>query len=491
MTGWPSAPIVYEIDTVPWLSDLSRQLGRPVGLADLPAPVWDDVAPPGVDAVWLMGVWERSPFGLAIAMEQDPLWQAFRMALPDLTPDDVVGSPYCVHRYVVDGRLGGPTALATARAELRKRGLRLILDYVPNHIAPDHPAVSAHPEWFVSGTADERLAHPDAWYQLNGRILAHGRDPYFPPWPDVVQLNAFHPEVRQATVEVLGDILDQCDGVRCDMAMLLTNDVFGKTWGAHAGPAPAEDFWPAVLRPLRLRHPGAVLIAEAYWNMEWILQQQGFDFCYDKRLYDRLVGADADAVRAHLGASDDYQRRLVRFMENHDEPRARAVLPGGHGCAAAIAVATLPGATLWHDGQLDGRRVRLPVFLGRRPDEPADEALRTFYDRLIAAAATMRRGSWALLGVGGWPDNPTYHDVVAWAWHDDGPHHLVVLNLSGDGSQARVDLPWPEVLTGSPWRFTDMLDGRVFDRDGAELASAGLYVDLPPWGAHVFAVERR
>jgi glycosidase len=488
---WASAPVVYEVDTWPWLSGLQQRLGATVTLGDLPAAVWDELAPPGSDAVWLMGVWERSPLGLAIAVDQAPLRRAFREALPDLAPEDVVGSPYCVRRYVVDARLGGPAALAAARSELARRGLRLILDYVPNHVAPDHPAVTAHPQWFVPGSTAERAANPDAWFELDGRVLAHGRDPYFPPWPDVVQLNAFHPEVRAATVAALGDILDQCDGVRCDMAMLLTNDVFGKTWGEHAGPAPAEEFWPAVLRPLRQRHPDAVLIAEAYWDMEWTLQQHGFDFCYDKRLYDRLAGPDAGAVRMHLGASDDYQRRLIRFIENHDEPRAAAALPGGHGRAAAAVVATLPGATLWHDGQLDGRRVRLPVFLGRRPDEPVDEDLRRFYRRLIAAGSAMRWGSWALLGVRGWPDNPSHHDVLAWAWHDKAPHHLVAVNLSDHASQGRVQLPWPDALRGRRWQLTDLLDDRVFDRDGDELASAGLYVDLPPWDAHVLAVEPR
>jgi len=377
MTGWPAAPVLYEIDTWPWLVELRRRCGAEVTLADLPAAVWDEVADTGADAVWLMGVWERSPFGLSVAAADAGLQRAFREALPDLTPRDVVGSPYCVRRYVVDPHLGGPAALAAARAELARRGLRLILDYVPNHVAPDHPAVAANPDWFVAGTVRDLAEAPDAWFDIGVRVLAHGRDPYFPPWPDVAQLNAFCPALRQATADVLGDILDQCDGVRCDMAMLLTNDVFAKTWGEYAGSAPAEEFWPVVIGRLRRRHPDAVLIAEAYWDMEWTLQQQGFDFCYDKRLYDRLAHEDAGAVRMHLGAGQDYQRRLIRFIENHDEPRAAAAMPGGRDRAAAIAVATLPGATLWHDGQFEGRRVRLPVFLGRRPDEPADEDLNT------------------------------------------------------------------------------------------------------------------
>ncbi|GIJ68493.1 alpha-amylase [Virgisporangium ochraceum] len=487
MTGWPDRPVIYEVDTWPWLEDLGRRLGAPVTLADVPPEVWDALAPPGTDAVWLMGVWERSPAGLDIALRNPGLRDAFRRALPDLAPGDVVGSPYCVRRYVVDGRLGGPAGLAAARHELARCGLHLVLDYVPNHVAPDHPAVTGHPEWFVSGDADDLARDPAGWIAVGGHVIARGRDPFFPPWPDVVQLNAFRPELRQATVDTLADILDQCDGVRCDMAMLVTNDVFGKTWGAYVGDAPAEEFWPTVVAAVRGRHPDAVLIAEAYWDLEWTLQQQGFQFCYDKRLYDRLAHEDAAAVRGHLGAGPDYQRKLIRFIENHDEPRAATALPGGRDRAAAVAVATLPGATLWHEGQFEGRRTHLPVFLGRRPDEPADDDLRGFYHRLVPAAVAVRRGDWTLLDVDGWPDNPTHRDVLAWAWHDAVPRHVVAVNLAAHRSQGRVALPWTAVR-GRRWRLTDLLDGAVYDRDGDDLASAGLFVDLAPWAAHVLAV---
>jgi hypothetical protein len=341
----------------------------------------------------------------------------------------------------------------------------------------------------VQGTSDD-LADAASFVEIDGRVLARGRDPYFPAWADVVQLDAFAPALRALAIETLRDIADQSDGVRCDMAMLLTNDVFGKTWGGHAGTAPLEEFWPAVFGELRKRHPDALLIAEAYWDMEWILQRQGFDFCYDKRLYDRLVSGGADAVRQHLSADDDYQSRLIRFIENHDEARAATALPDGRDRAAAVAVATLPGATLWHDGQLEGRRVRLPVFLGRRPAEPADADREDFYHRLIAAAWSVRYGRWQLLEVGGWPDNRTNLDLLAWSWQHDDPHHLVVVNLAAHQSQGRVTVP-SDALRGRPWRLTDLLDGRIFDRDGDELAGPGLYVDLPPWGAHVLTLDRR
>ncbi|GIF13019.1 alpha-amylase [Actinoplanes teichomyceticus] len=487
MTGWPAAPVIYEIDTWPWLTGLARRLGREVTLADVPAEVWDEVAVPGLDAVWLMGVWERSPAGLAVAEADDGLRQAFRYALSDLTPADVVGSPYCVRRYRADDRLGGPAGLAAAREQLRARGLRLVLDFVPNHVAPDHPAVTRHPDWFVQGTEEDLAGDPAGWFRAGGRVIAQGRDPYFPPWPDVAQLNAFSAGMRDATLAAMSQIAQQCDGMRCDMAMLLTNEIFAGTWGRWAGPAPAAEFWPELIGRLRERHPGVVLIAEAYWDTEWTLQQQGFDFCYDKRLYDRLVHEDAGSVRGHLTAGRDYQDRLIRFLENHDELRVAEAVPGARGRAAAVVTATLPGATLWHDGQFEGRRTHLPVFLGRYPDEPVDAGLQDFYRELVRTAATIRRGGWRLLATRGWPDNGSYRDVLAWAWHDEhGPRHVVAVNYAGQPSQCRIELPWAQ-LAGRAWRLTDRLDGRVFERSGSELAESGLFVDLPAWGFHVVA----
>ena len=493
-TGWPGRPVIYEINTAVWLGELSRQAGRRVTLADVTSADWDAVTPDGIDAIWLMGVWERSPAGLALADANAELQSSFRDALPDLQPEDVIGSPYCVRQYVVDPVFGGPAALAAARAALAARGIRLLLDYVPNHVAPDHPWVTSRPELFVNGTEHDIRAEPASWLAAGGRILAHGRDPYFPPWPDVVQLNAFSPALRAEAARTLASIASQCDGIRCDMAMLMTNEVFARTWGGRPGPEPAEEFWPAVIGELRTGHPQTVLIAEAYWDMEWTLQQQGFDFCYDKRLYDRIIGGEVDGVRGHLHADLGYQSRLVRFLENHDEPRIADRLPRAASQAAAVAVGTLPGATLWHEGQFEGRRVRPPVFLARRPDEPLDAELAAWYGRLVAVLARhrVRTGTWQLLEATGWPDNQSCRNLVTWSWtaEDGGGRHVAIVNLSPRPAQARIPLDWKD-LPGRGWRLTDLLDERVFDRDGDELAHPGLFVALEPWQFHLLEAEER
>ncbi|WP_405926606.1 alpha-amylase [Streptomyces sp. NBC_00035] len=481
--------VIYEINTLVWLGELSERYGRRVVLGSVPGEVWDEVARPGVDTVWLMGVWERSPAGLEIALRDDGLVASFRDALPDLTPADIAGSPYCVRNYVVDESLGGPEGLAAARAELAARGVRLILDYVPNHVAPDHPWLTERPDCLVRGAPDDLARDPGAFLEAGGQVYARGRDPYFPPWPDVVQLNAFSDGLRTAAVDTLAAIGDQADGVRCDMAMLLMNDVFAKTWGDRAGPAPAADFWPYVIPRVRARHPSLLFVAEAYWDLEWPLQQQGFDLCYDKRLYDRLVHEDAGSVRSHLGADLAYQRRLVRFLENHDEPRAAAALPGGPERAAAVAVATLPGATLWHEGQFEGRRVRPPVFLSRRPQEPADESLRDFYGRLVSAVAPVREGDWRLLTCTGWPDNDSHDNLLAWSWTAGQERYLVVINYSDRPAQGRVPLPWAD-FHGQSCELTELLDGNTYEREGDELVDPGLFVALDAWQWHLLSLRR-
>jgi len=489
MRAWPRHPIIYEINTWVWLGELSRKHRRPVDLGTVPAKEWDTIAAHGFDAVWFMGVWERSPAGIEISMRNPGLLEDFRRALPDFAPENNVGSPYCVRRYVVDEHLGGPKGLAAARRSLAERGLRLILDFVPNHVAPDHPWVGQHPEYFVQGTADDARCDPASFVELAGTVFARGRDPFFPAWPDVLQLNAFQAGLRKAVIETLSEISGQCDGVRCDMAMLTLNEIFERTWGSRAGPRPADEFWATVIPATRREHPEFRFIAEAYWDLEWELQEQGFDHCYDKKLYDRMEHGDAESVRSHLLADRAYQEKMVRFIENHDEPRAAAAFPSGKGRAAAVAMLTLTGAKLLHEGQFEGRTVRLPVFLGRRPTEPIDRDLVAFYEHLLKKVTrdVFRNGEWRLCERSGWPENQSHRNVLAWCWTKDGERHVVVVNFRQQPSQALVRVPWDE-LRGKSWRLHDALSGEDYDRSGDEMRDAGLYVDLGSWQCHLFRV---
>ena len=491
MAVWPRYPTIYEINTWVWLAELSRKLCKRIDLGCVPAAEWDSLAAFGFAAIWFMGVWQRSPAGIAIANCNQNLLADFRRALPDFRPQDNVGSPYCVRGYVVDDHLGGPKGLAHARQELAKRGLRLILDFVPNHVAPDHPWATDHPEYFIQGTTDDLRNDPASFIQTERAVIACGRDPYFPAWPDVLQLNAFQPDLRNTVVETLSDIASQCDGVRCDMAMLLLNSVFERTWGSRAGSRPATEYWDDVIHAIKRANPNFLFIAEAYWDLEWELQQHGFDFCYDKRLYDRLEHEEAESVRLHLCADATYQNKLLRFLENHDEPRAASTFPPAKERAAAVVTSTLSGARMFHEGQFEGRKVRLPVFLGRRPDEPTDKALQDFYRRLLIAInhPAFREGDWRLCERTGWPDNSSFQNVVAWTWRLNDDRWLVVVNLSDSTSQARVKLGWNDIA-GNQWLLTDRLAGVSYQRAGNDVSGEGLFVELGPWAYHFLRLHR-
>jgi Glycosidases len=476
---------LYEINTWVWLSELSKKTGRQIDLRSVPFAEWDAITALGFDAVWLMGVWERSPAGIAIANQNLGLREDFLRALHDFSLEDNVGSPYCIRRFEVDPHLGGDEALAHARRELANRGLRLILDFVPNHVAPDHPWVNEHPEYFVQGTTEQASTDPASYININGTVFACGKDPFFPAWPDVLQLNAFQPGLRKGVLEAVSTIAGQCDGVRCDMAMLVINSIFERTWSSRAGQKPNAEYWVELIPTIKRKSPDFLFIAEAYWDLESELQQQGFDFCYDKRLYDRLEHDSAESLRLHLCADPAYQNKLLRFLENHDEPRAAAAFTPAKERAAALATSTLTGARLFHEGQFDGRRVRLPVFLGRRPEELVDNELRDFYTKLLRAinSPVFRSGEWNLCERSGWSDNSSDQNIVAWRWNMEGNRYLVVINLSDFPSQGMIKVALDD-LRGKQWRMTDVLSCDVFDRDGDELLSPGLYVDLQPWKYH-------
>lgn len=441
----PPNPVILEVNTWPWLTRLAGsgegtvRSDTPLSLAAVPEHEWDRIAGSGVDAVWLMGVWTRSVAGVAIALDDDGLVSTFREALPDFISEDVVGSPYCVKEYTVDERLGGADGLAIARAALARRGVGLILDFVPNHVAVDHAWVTHHPSWFVLGGRDDLQARPKEFVTAGEVVIANGRDPHFPPWTDVAQLNVFEPRLRAQLVATVASIAAQCDGVRCDMAMLVTNAIFARTWGHRVGPPPSTELWPALIATIRADHPDFQFIAETYWDTERLLVEQGFDLCYDKPLYDALAHRHSD-VRALLSADAAFGPRLLRFIENHDEARA-AVVFGARQRAAAIAALTLPGGRLVHDGQQTGARIRLPVQLGRFPVEPEDRQLIHFYRVLLQLVAeeVFHTGNWSLWAPPGADADAT--SVLGWTWTLDADVRLVLVNLADTEATVVIDIP--------------------------------------------------
>jgi hypothetical protein len=491
-------PSLYQINTRIWLGELSRAADRPVTLADVPDAALDAVAALGFDWVWLLGVWQTGPVGRQISLEVRELLREYRRLLPDFTDADCCGSPFAVQAYTVHADFGGNDALLCLSDRLRNRGLRLMLDFVPNHTARDHRWVSEWPEYYVHGSDADLAREPWNYCAVatskGRRVLAHGRDPYFPGWTDTLQLNYRHPVLREAMTEELTTIAGLCDGVRCDMAMLLLPDVIARTWGERPLPdglKPVDTpFWPEAAARARLHHPGFVLLAEVYWDLEWTLQEMGFDYTYDKRLYDRLRAGNVEGVRGHLGADLVFQRKSARFLENHDEPRAAAAFPPGTHQAAAVLTFLVPGMRFFHEGQLEGRRQHASIHLRRRPDEPVDGALQQFYRRLLECLRRpeLRGGAWHLLECRpAWEGNATWRQFVAFGC-EGGGRLLAAVNYGPTPGQCYVGLPWQD-LRGRKLLLQDLLGPARYERAGDDLARRGLYLDVPAWGHHLFEVS--
>ncbi|MBL8201750.1 MAG: hypothetical protein JNK40_12315 [Chromatiales bacterium] len=492
MNPSPAQPALYQINTRVWLTGMAAALGRRATLDDVPDTELDRLRELGFDWIWLLSVWQTGPAARAIS-RANPEWRReFVATLPDLGDDDIAGSGFAIQDYTVHRDLGGPAALARLRGRLAQRGLKLMLDFVPNHMAPDHPWVSDHPDWFVGGNESDLARAPQNYCRVQTRdgprVLAYGRDPYFAGWPDTLQLNYGNPATQQAMIGELERIATQCDGVRCDMAMLVLPDVFERTWGIRA-----ELFWPKATEAVRRRQPRFLFMAEVYWDMEWTLQQQGFDYAYDKRLYDRLREGHARPVREHFHAGLDYQGKLARFLENHDEPRAAATFPPGMHEAAALITFLSPGLRFFHQGQFTGRTKRISPHLVRAPEEPANPRLQTFYERLlnVLRQPVVRDGQWQLLECRpAWDGNWTWDCYLAFAWQGPGGERLLVtVNYAPHQGQCRVQLPFADLGTGR-WRLTDLMGDANYERDGAELQARGLYLDEAPWSACAFSLGK-
>lgn len=494
-------PLLYQLNTRILLQELGAKLGRHATLDDVPDRLIDDVVTKGFEWVWFLGVWQTGERGREISRTNPEHRAGCFKSLPDATDADICGSPFAIQSYTVHKDFGGEAALARLRKRLSKRGLHLLLDFVPNHLALDHPWVESHPEYFIKGTEADLSREPQNYIRLQTSrgdlILAYGRDPYFAGWSDTLQLNYRHKAVREAMTAEIARIAGQCDGVRCDMAMLLQPDIFLRTWGDRAIPAdgtsPVDSpFWPGAIRQIRQKHANFLFIAEVYWDLEWQLQQAGFDYTYDKRLYDRLHVGSARPAREHLMAQPDFLNHSLHFMENHDEPRAAAVFgPNYH--AATIITYFIPGMRLFYEGQFEGRKVHVSMHIGRRPFEPVDNDISAFYKRLLACLQRPEThdGEWQLWSCRpAWNGNPTWDQFIVFSWAQGERRLVAVVNYGPNQGQCYASLELPGI-TGQKFTLVDLLSDVRYDRDGDGLSANGLYLDMPAWGFHLFDMQQQ
>lgn len=492
-----ACPLLYEINTRCWLAELSRHHGGAVTLATVPDREFQTWRRLGFSHVWLMGVWEGGPRARAQALSSAGLRREFDQASPGWTEADVGPSPYAIAGYRVSPGLGGETALRHFRHRLNSQGLKLLLDFVPNHVGLDHPWADEHPDWFVLNGAQ----HPD-FARVSGSLgqhwIAHGRDPFFPAWQDTYQLDYRLMPVRQAMTAELLSIATLCNGVRCDMSMLVLTDIFEKTWGDYPprGRRAEGEFWTEAIRRVRAEHPGFLFLAEAYWGTETRLWELGFDYIYDKEVLDLMVAGDyARLLRRFRETPAVELERRARFLENHDEPRAAARFAPAELRACMLVLLALPGMRFLHQGQLQGATRRLPVQLQFHNPEPPDAALQNWYESVLTMLETtsVGRGTYLFPKLASpEPGAPTL-SVFAIVWRDHKDRaDLVSVNLSSEPAVCQLNLEELELGSGLP--FGDWKARPLFpDCTPPKLASGaqpGRWVlQLQPWSTLVIQLQ--
>ena len=490
-----SRPLIYEINTRCWLRELSAGRVQPVHLGNVPDAEFLRWQQLGFTHIWLMGVWTTGPRSRECYMKLPETPRQLQAVLSGWRGEDAAGSPYAIGGYRVPDALGGEAGLAAFRKRLHDVGLRLILDFVPNHVGLDHRWAVERPELFVQsatpvpGAVQVETRHGPRW-------LAHGKDPYFPAWVDTLQLDHRRADTRVAVIDELRSVASRCDGVRCDMAMLLLNDVFERNWAAYPTDAPraSTEFWSdAIGIAERLDF---LFVAEAYWDLEEKLQTLGFDYTYDKRVTDHLVERRPVELSRHLPArGGEFVRHSVHFLENHDEPRIAGRLTPAEHRAAAWLTFSLPGACLLHEGQLAGARIRTPVQLARGPAEAPDAEIVRLYDELLNASRRSFVGSGRgelLQPLPAWPGNPTAENFVVVQWESSPPDasafDLVAVNLASHQSQCRVQ---PHLESAAPdcWQVTDLLNESGNTARSGETSVGVLKIDLPAHGVQLWRVK--
>ncbi len=483
-------PSLYQLNPRSYLSSL----GRDATLDDLTDTFLDSLSLRGFDWLWLLGVWSIGEKSQGIS-RGNTMWRSeFSRILPDLRDADICGSPFALQSYSVDPRLGGESALARLRGRLHQRGIKLLLDFVPNHVGFDHRWVTSNPDFFIEGTETLLTTEPLNWVRVpSGRVFAHGRDPHFPGWCDTLQLNYFNPALREAMTAELASIAAQCDGVRCDMAMLLEPEIFSTTWGSAPlqGKELFSSFWPEAIKAVRSLVDGFTFIGEVYWDYEFKLQQHGFDYTYDKTLYDRIMHRDGAHLRGHLIAPYSYQRKMVRFLENHDEQRVASKLSLPEHRAAAVISFLSPGMRLFHDGQLTGRKIHVPVHLSRAPQEKSCPEVVELYESLlpIFQSPTGKFGTWHLLDTRqAWPGNRPNENFICYLIDHPLASYVATVNYSALRGQCFVRVPGRSWLDGTI-EFHDTLSHERLVRDAQDLSERGLFLDCAPWQTHVFRIE--
>jgi glycosidase len=466
----------------------------------------------GFNSIWVMGIWEVGAKIRDISKAYAP---------------DFHGSPFAIYDYTLSSDLGTEQEFDELVRRAHSLRMSVIVDFIPNHMGLDSAWLNDHPEYFIHrvvppaecGLSDDELkerypghfpyrtpSYPSGDRRVPKTLMvAYGKDPYFYPWIDTAQLDYAQPGLRQRMTDVLSYWAKKVDGVRCDMAMLVIREQVkvhrhpDMSWDEFNALMPNE-FWTETIQAVKKVNPHFVFLAETYWSMEGALQKLGFDYTYNKPLYEAICttlhSGHAEGLMNFLRVlGTDFLQRSVHFIENHDEERAMNALGEDRQRAAAAILCTLPGVALVHQGQMEGKRERLPVQRVIPIHAEADHTgLQAFYRRLLKATSLPVFQEGRL--------TPLYSNnsaLISYLRTHEESKVLVVINASSKKQAGSITLmPGLRLTSGTRYRLHDLFYALKSGAAGAQpsysypaskLINHGLYVELDPFDAHLFVLN--
>ena len=503
---------LHLINTRLWLNELSQKYDHQITISSVPKEEWQELFDK-YDAFWFMGIYQPSE----ASREHSKKWpNSVSYAKKNLNPDkDIVASPFAIPDYAPNCNIAKNWEEWDKTVDfLHQNGKEVFLDFVPNHVALDHPWAKTHPEYFIQGADEQFQNSPNLYHNIvdnRGVIhhLAHGKDPNYPEWSDTLQLNYANPDLQRAMEEILlgndyqKGLVHHCDGVRCDMAMLLNFDTFVRTWGNHLSSSEIDylknnDFWSKAIPEVKnkakeLNKKDFVFIAEAYWDLDKL--GENFDFLYGKNFYDDLVRLShgdpqisPENVKQHIdflikGRKEGKRHyKLALFTENHDEDRSISKFGREASKAAAVITAFIPdNIFLVNQGQEEGRHIRPPMQIDQPiEDDPVDHEVENFYDRLLKLKNShlSQDGEWSILPPNSSEDPYMISQKVVLPGKNICAY--ICTNFSDHVAYSHL----PEVTKDHQIRVSSLTHGQQIDNFDKE-REGGLFLKLHPWESQI------
>ena len=474
-------PFLYEINTRPWLYELSKKYGKTITkLRDIPLEEFDYLKENGVDIVWMMGVWKLGNYGLEFDKKAN-----YSKYLPDWTTDDVIGSPYAVYEYTCNPELGNDEDLLWLRNQLNLKGLKLMLDFVPNHSAVDAPQATEHPEMYIR--APKEIIYENRYTDTG---LAYGANKDHFTWMDVLQWNYWENETIEYMKNNIINMLEYADAIRCDVAYQELNDVFAITWPEELSyynySNPNFEFWSYAISEAKKINPNVIFLAEAYNDSyNEMLINLGFDYAYNRNILKKLMVSAQEFKDYIKDKTGSFWNDKANFVENHDELRVVYNMGGNDKRAKAAGTigATIGGMIFMNHGQWEGKQNMLDVHLRRGEYEPINEAMQNHYKKLnkiIRNNAFRSHNFYYIENMSG----DKKDDFIAYIREDEESHYLVVVNYSEKDGCSNIP-----IYNIKGYRYSllfDVLNDKEYINNVDIARNKGINVCLKAWESHIF-----